>query len=168
LGDFFTQKKVTNMLDFIFAHHYTKGMVRVNNSNKGEKTMANNLPANINPNYITADGKNFQTDAIKADLETVTQFDLARYLKVKQELKDLKGEYFDLQAQLVEQLEGGHHIEEGTRKAELKPWERVTVSWRSVAERLAEKHYGSGKGKGYCNRIVKTSKPTQYSKLVVS
>ncbi len=89
----------------------------------------------------------------------ITQFQLARYATLANQLEALKAEQLALQQQLIAALSSGASIEAGARSASLKTCERRSVSWRSVVERL--------KGAGYASRILSCTKPTTYTKLVV-
>ncbi len=89
----------------------------------------------------------------------ITQFQLARYATLVNQLEALKAEQSALQQQLIAALSSGATTEPGARSASLKTCERRSVSWRSVVERL--------KGAGYASRILSCTKPTTYTKLVV-
>ncbi len=88
----------------------------------------------------------------------ISQFDLARYATLANQIEALKAEQSALQ-QLIAALSSGATTEPGARSARLKTCERRSVSWRSVVERL--------KGTGYASRILSCTKPTTYTKLVV-
>jgi hypothetical protein len=90
---------------------------------------------------------------------TISQFQLARYATLANQLEALKAEQSALQQQLIAALSSGAQVEAGARSASLKACERRSVSWRSVVERL--------KGAGYASRILSCTKPTTYTKLVV-
>ncbi len=90
---------------------------------------------------------------------TISQFQLARYATLANQLEALKAEHSALQQQLIAALSSGATTEPGARSARLKTCERRSVSWRSVVERL--------KGAGYASRILSCTKPTTYTKLVV-
>ena len=89
----------------------------------------------------------------------ISQFDLARYASLANQLEALKAEQSALQQQLIAALQSGVKVEAGARSASLKACERRSVSWRSVVERL--------KGAGYASRILSCTKPTTFLKLVV-
>ena len=90
---------------------------------------------------------------------SITQFQLARYTSLSNQLEVLKAEKSALQQQLIAALGSGASVEAGARSASLKTCERRSVSWRSVVERL--------KGAGYASRILSCTKPTSYTKLIV-
>ncbi len=90
---------------------------------------------------------------------SISQFQLARYATLANQLEALKAEHSQLQPQLIAALGSGATVEAGARSASLKACERRSVSWRSVVERL--------KGAGYASRILSCTKPTTYTKLVV-
>ncbi len=99
------------------------------------------------------------TISILSQPTTISQFDLARYATLANQLEALKAEQSALQQQLIAALSSGASVEAGARSASLKACERRSVSWRSVVERL--------KGAGYASRILSCTKPTTYTKLVV-
>ncbi len=99
------------------------------------------------------------TISILSQPNTISQFQLARYATLANQLEALKAEQAQLQQQLIAALGSGATVEVGARSASLKACERRSVSWRSVVERL--------KGTGYASRILSCTKPTTYSKLVV-
>ncbi len=90
---------------------------------------------------------------------SISQFQLARYATLANQIEALKAEQSALQQQLIAALGSGAQVEAGARSASLKTCERRSVSWRSVVERL--------KGAGYASRILSCTKPTTYTKLVV-
>ncbi len=91
--------------------------------------------------------------------QTITQFDLARYATLANQIDALKAEQSTLQEQLITALNSGAEVEAGARSASLKTCERRSVSWRSVVERL--------KGPGYAQNVLSHTKPTSYIKLIV-
>ena len=63
---------------------------------------------------------------------TISQFQLARYATLPNQLEALKAEQSALQEQLIAALSSGASVEVGARSASLKTCERRSVSWRSV------------------------------------
>ncbi len=90
---------------------------------------------------------------------SISQFQLARYATLANQLEALKAEQVALQQQLIAALINGAEVEAGPRSASLKTCERRSVSWRSVVERL--------KGTGYAQNVLSHTKPTSYIKLIV-
>jgi len=99
------------------------------------------------------------TFSILPQTQTVSQFDLARYVTIANQIDALKAEQTAIEHQLTTALANGAEVEQGTHTANLKTTERRNVSWRGVVERL--------KGAGYASRILSCTKPTTYTKLVV-
>jgi len=97
--------------------------------------------------------------ALAAEKKTITQFSLARYATLANQIEALKAEQSTLQEQLIAALSNGAEVEAGARSASLKTCERRSVSWRSVVERL--------KGTGYAQNVLSHTKPTSYTKLIV-
>jgi len=92
--------------------------------------------------------------------QSITQFDLARYVTRANKIETLKAEQAVMERDLRLALANGARVEPGKHLASLKTTERRNVSWRSVVERL--------KGEGYARRVLSATKPKQYTKLIVS
>ncbi len=91
--------------------------------------------------------------------QAITQFDLARYVTLANQVEALKAEQSTLQGQLIAALSNGAEVEAGARSASLKTCERRSVSWRSVVVRL--------KGEGYVSNVLAHTKPSSFVKLIV-
>ncbi len=63
--------------------------------------------------------------------QSISQFQLARYVSLASQLEALKAEQATLQQQLIAALGSGAEVEAGARSASLKTCERRSVSWRS-------------------------------------
>lgn len=90
---------------------------------------------------------------------SITQFQLARYTSIANQLESLKAEHLQLQEQLIAALSNGASVEAGARSASLKACERRSVAWKDVVIRL--------KGNGYVQNVLTHTKPTSYIKLIV-
>ncbi len=90
---------------------------------------------------------------------SISQFQLAHYATLANQIEALKAEQSTLQQQLIAALSNGTEVEAGARSASLKTCERRSVSWRSVVERL--------KGAGYASQVLSHTKPKTFLKLVV-
>ena len=99
------------------------------------------------------------TVRILPETSQVSQFQLARFVKLSNQLDALKAEQLALEQQLTSDLANGFKVESGTHTANLKTTERRNVSWRSVVERL--------KGSGYVKLVLSSTKPKTYVKLIV-
>ncbi len=91
--------------------------------------------------------------------QTITQFDLARYVTMANQIDGLKAEQSALEHQLTASLDSGAVVEPGNHTAKLRTTERRNVSWKSVVERL--------KGAGYVRQVLSHTKPKTFTKLVV-
>ncbi len=91
--------------------------------------------------------------------QTITQFDLARYVTLANQIDALKAEQSALEHQLTTALDSGAVVEPGNHTAKLRTTERRNVSWKKVVIRL--------KSEGYANKVLSATKPTTYTKLVV-
>ncbi len=91
--------------------------------------------------------------------QTLTQFDLARYVTMANQIDALKAEQSVLEQQLTTALHSGAVVEPGNHTARLRTTERRNVSWKRVVIRL--------KSEGYVNKVLSATKPTTYTKLVV-
>ena len=91
--------------------------------------------------------------------QTITQFDLARFATLADQIEALKQEHSELQEQLIAQLSSGLQVEPGARSASLSTYDRRSVPWKSVVIRL--------KGESYAKRVLSATKSTTITKLVV-
>ncbi len=91
--------------------------------------------------------------------QTVSQFDLSRYVSIVNQIDALKAEQSALEQSLTSALGNGAVVEPGAHTAQLKTSERRNVSWKSVVERI--------KGSGYVSQVLSHTKPKTYTKLVV-
>lgn len=91
--------------------------------------------------------------------QTVTQFDLTRYVSLTNQIDALKREHAELEQTLIASLSSGAEVEPGSHTAQLKTSERRNVSWKNVVIRL--------KGSGYISQVLSHTKPKTYTKLVV-
>jgi len=89
----------------------------------------------------------------------ISQFTLARFVKLANQLDALKAQHAALEQQLTSDLANGCEVESGTHLASLKTTERRNVSWRGVVERL--------KGSGYVKQVLSSTKPKTFTKLIV-
>ncbi len=91
--------------------------------------------------------------------QTITQFSLARYVSLSNQIDALKAEQSALEQQLTTALDSGAVVEPGNHTAKLRTTERRNVSWKKVVIRL--------KSEGYAKKVLSATKPTTYTKLVV-
>ncbi len=91
--------------------------------------------------------------------QTITQFDLARYVTMANQIDALKAAQSVLEQQLITSLGSGAVVEPGNHTAKLRTTERRNVSWKKVVIRL--------KSEGYANKVLSATKPSTYTKLVV-
>ncbi len=91
--------------------------------------------------------------------QTITQFDLARYVTMANQIDALKAAQSVLEQQLITSLGSGAVVEPGNHTAQLRTTERRNVSWKKVVIRL--------KSEGYANKVLSATKPSTYTKLVV-
>ena len=91
--------------------------------------------------------------------QTITQFDLERYVTMANQIDALKAAQSVLEQQLITSLGSGAVVEPGNHTAKLRTTERRNVSWKKVVIRL--------KSEGYANKVLSATKPTTYTKLVV-
>ena len=98
--------------------------------------------------------KETQTHPLK-----ISQFLLAKFAALEDELEALKAEHSQLQEQLIASLSSGARVEPGAHTAQLLTWNRRSVAWKDVVIRL--------KGTGYAQNVLSHTKPTTCTKLVV-
>ena len=100
--------------------------------------------------------------------QEITQGDLSYILATRLEVERLKGLLTEAEASVKARLEAGAAVEHGVYRAWLKEHLRSSVSWREVAERLANRLYGDGRGYGYCEKVLSSTKPSRIVQLLVS
>ena len=91
--------------------------------------------------------------------QTISQFQLARYVALLNQIEALKEEQQELKEELTGALSHGVQIEPGTHTARLSCYERRNVSWKDVVIR--------SKGAEFADSILATTEPTNYTKLIV-
>ncbi len=99
------------------------------------------------------------TVRILPETNQVSQFTLARFVKLANQLDALKAQHAALEQQLTSDLANGFKVESGTHTASLKTTERRNVSWRGVVERI--------KGSGYVRQVLSHTTPKTFIKLLV-
>jgi hypothetical protein len=97
----------------------------------------------------------------------ITQLELVALLSLKSKAYQLDKQITEAERSIRDRLQAGACIESGDRIAELKETSRRNVSWREVTERLADRLFGPGKGDSYCERVLRSTKPTPSVSLVV-
>ena len=90
---------------------------------------------------------------------SITQFDLARYVRLNNQIETLKWKQSKLEKQLKAALQDGAQVEAGNHTARLQSFEKRAVSWKDVVIRL--------KGAGYTSNVLSHIKPKTYFKLIV-
>jgi hypothetical protein len=101
------------------------------------------------------------------DPADITQLELAALLSLKTQAFRIDRQVAEAERSIRTRLESGALVEPGDRVAELKESSRRTVSWREVTERLADRLFGSGKGDAYCERVLRSTKPSRSVSLIV-
>ena len=91
--------------------------------------------------------------------DRISQFTLARFVKLSNQIANLKAEQSALEQQLTYALESGAEVESGNHAAKLRTTERRSVQWKAVVIRL--------KSEGYARRVLASTKPKTYVKLIV-
>ena len=91
--------------------------------------------------------------------QTISQFQLARYVALQNQIEALKEEQKELADELMGSLSHGARIEPGTHAAKLKTYERRSVSWKDIVIRF--------KGHEFAEAVLATTEPTTYTKLIV-
>jgi hypothetical protein len=98
---------------------------------------------------------------------TITQLEIAALLSLRNRVQQLQEQIADAEASIQTRLESNAAVEAGLHIAELKESFRRSVAWRVVAERLADRLDGNGKGDGYCDRVLHSTNPALTVSLVL-
>ncbi len=99
--------------------------------------------------------------------QEVSQGDLSYILATRMEVERLKALLTEAEASVKSRLEAGAAVEHGVYRTWLKEHFRSSVSWREVAERLANRLYGDGRGFGYCENVLSSTKSNRTLSLNV-
>ncbi len=92
-------------------------------------------------------------------MSKITQKTLARFTSLRNEIEALTAEFKTIKGDLIEALEEGSKVQKGERIASLQEYERRIVAWKDVVIRL--------KSEGYAAKVLASTKPDTYVKLVV-
>lgn len=90
---------------------------------------------------------------------TITQFDLARYVSLGNQIDALQRDLEQLGERLTGLLSDGAQIEPGTHTARLESYQRRSVAWKDVVVSL--------KGEDYTNAVLAVTEPKTHTKLIV-
>lgn len=98
--------------------------------------------------------------------EEITQFEIAAILSLRSRAEKLNKEVQEAEQSIRTRLQAGAAVEAGERTAALKTSPgRRNVSWKEVATRLGDRLFGTGKGASYCERVLRSTKPTPTTTL---
>jgi hypothetical protein len=100
-------------------------------------------------------------------VEPVTQLEIVALLSLRNRARQLAEQVSAAETSIRNRLEAHAEVEAGDHTAELTASSRRTVAWREVAERLGDRLYGDGKGEGYCDRVLQSTRPSQTVHLTV-
>jgi len=98
---------------------------------------------------------------------TIKQTTLAALLRKRAKADALKKEIETTEEAILQALKNGATVQAGVVTAEIKSFERRTVSWKPVFIREIDKRDGDGKGEELANRIHSATQPTVYENLNV-
>ena len=99
--------------------------------------------------------------------QPITQLELSAILSLSNRARQLEEQITEAEQSIRARLGAGSDVEEGERSVGLKESFRRNVSWREVSERLADRLYGNGKGDGYCERVLRSTRPSRTVSLVL-
>jgi hypothetical protein len=98
------------------------------------------------------------------NVETISQGELTLLLSLRGRLHQLETEVESAEQSIKQRLEQGAGVEPGDHTATLETSFRRNVSWKSVAERLANRF----KLYGYVTRVLAATKPTPVVSLEIN
>ncbi len=101
------------------------------------------------------------------EVEPITQLEIAALLSLRNRARQLAEQVSSAETSIRTRLESHAAVEVGDHTAELTTSSRRTVAWREVAERLGDRLYGDGKGEGYCDRVLQSTRPSSTVHLTV-
>src|SRR5206468_11622364 len=95
----------------------------------------------------------------------ITQLEVTLLLSLRGRLHQLQEQVESAEQSIKSRLESGASLEPGDHRAELKENFRRNVSWKDVTVRLAERLRMNGVA--YCEKVLKSTKPTRSISLVL-
>ncbi len=99
--------------------------------------------------------------------QTITQLEINLILELRRRADQLQQQIDEAEQSVRVRLEAGGSVEPGQREALLKENLRRNVAWREISERLANRLYGRGTGRSYCDRVLHSTKPTRTVSLAI-
>jgi len=96
--------------------------------------------------------------------ETISQAELTLLLSLRSRLSQLESQVETAELSIQQRLEHGATVEPGDHTATLETSYRRNVSWKSVAERLANRF----KLYGYVARVLAATRPTPVVSLEIN
>lgn len=100
------------------------------------------------------------------DVETISQAELTLFLSLRDGLYQLESQVESAEQSIRQRLEQGASVEPGDHIAKLDTSSRRNVSWKSVAERLADRFKLNGKA--FVARVLAATRPTPVTSLEIN
>jgi hypothetical protein len=98
--------------------------------------------------------------------ESITQVELTLLLALRGRLHQLESQVEMAEQSIKERLEKGASVEPGDHAAKLETSYRRNVSWKSVAERLADRFKLDGRA--FVARVLAATRPTPVVSLEIN
>jgi hypothetical protein len=98
--------------------------------------------------------------------QTITQVELMLLLALRGRLHQLESQVQSAEQSIKQRLEKGASVEPGDRTATLETSFRRNVSWKSVAERLADRFKLDGRA--FVARVLAATRPTPVVSLEIN
>jgi hypothetical protein len=92
------------------------------------------------------------------NVETISQNELTLLLSLRGRLHQLESQVESAEQSIKQRLQSGASVEPGDHTATIATSYRRNVSWKSVAERLADRFKLDGKA--FCARVLAATRPT--------
>lgn len=92
-------------------------------------------------------------------MATISQKALQKIVLLRAKLDGVQAELEKQEDALTKRLKAGQQVQSGPLTGYLHTWQRRNVSWKDVVVRE--------KGEQYAERVVASTKPTDYTNLVV-
>lgn len=125
--------------------------------------MATPSLTNVEHPYITPRS----TNVVQLPAQPVTQLEVAALISLRHRSKQIDEQISEAERSIRTRLEAGGYVEPGEHSAALKESFRRNVSWREISERLADRIFGKGNGDAYCERVLRSTKPTRTVSLTL-
>ncbi|MHB8539816.1 MAG: hypothetical protein ACYDCD_02590 [Candidatus Acidiferrales bacterium] len=105
--------------------------------------------------------------AMPSPVLEIPQSELESIIWIERRITNMQVELDQKRDNVKAMLQSGVRVAEGEHTASLKDTGRRTVAWREKAEELADRIFGTGRGAGWADNVMKHTAKSESWKVVV-